>query len=91
MVGLPAIVVEINDSGLTVQSSSGSSSTVTVVASTVVVSSHTVNGSSSFSHVRVKKDRVTDHHEQHGHQTCEQDVLRGLHGLCHPSDEVRNS
>lgn len=90
MVGLPAIVVTINDSGPTVQNS-GSISTVTVVASTVVVSSHTVNGNSSFSHVRVKEDRVTDHHEQHGRQTCEQDVLRGLHGLCYPSDEVRNS
>ena len=84
MVGLPAIVVEMNGSGPAVQDS-GKMSTVLL---TVVTSSHPVNGSSSFSPIRIE-GRVTDH-GQPGHQICEQDVLRGLHGLCCSSDEVRN-
>lgn len=73
-----------DDSGPAVQDS-GIEVTVTVT-----VSSHPVSASSSFYHVRINEDRVTDHHGQQGHQTCERDVPRGLHGLCFPSDEVCN-
>lgn len=46
---------------------------------TVMLSIHRV--SSSSSHARTNEGRVTDHHGQQGHRTCERDVPHGLDGL----------
>ena len=78
------MVVEMDGSGPAVQFS-GIEVTVTVMLSIQQVSSD-----SRWTHEKLHKDRIANHHVQQGHRTCERDVPRALDRLSYVSVETGN-